>query len=288
MSGSILDQLHHTVSGHAQLEPPESPWAGQPKRLVFLHGVMGFASNWRLISREFESEYQVLLYDQRGHGRSFRPPTGYAPEDYAGDLNQILTELNWPSVDLVGHSMGGRVAFTFARLWPERVRRLVIEDIGPVMQPDAVSMITQILDFVPVPFADRESAKRFFAQDFLARFGDGRSAQGLGAFLYANLAESDGGGLGWRFFEPGVRESLKLGRSKERWDDISALTRPTLLVRGELSRDLPQDVFEQTLRANPRIRGAVIQGAGHWVHSERPREFIQALRAFLTTRDGFQ
>ena len=57
---------------------------GQPK-LVFLHGVMGSGANWRKITSLLQDRFQILTFDQRGHGRSFKPKSGYAPEDYAGN-----------------------------------------------------------------------------------------------------------------------------------------------------------------------------------------------------------
>ena len=63
-------------------------------KLVFLHGLMGFASNWKRIARHFESDFEILIYDQRGHGRSFHPAKGFAPEDYAQDLFEILEAKN--------------------------------------------------------------------------------------------------------------------------------------------------------------------------------------------------
>jgi pimeloyl-ACP methyl ester carboxylesterase len=99
---------------------------------------MGYALNFRRIAREFEATHRVLAYDQRGHGRSFHAdlaaePDAYSPERMADDLRLILDDLGWSRIRLVGHSMGGRVALTFAALYPERVESLVIVDIGPEM-----------------------------------------------------------------------------------------------------------------------------------------------------------
>src|SRR4051812_15656878 len=115
-----LSQFHHQIAGNP---------AGH--KLVFLHGLMGSASNWRKITPAFENDYQILIYDQRGHGRSFKPISGYTPADFAGDLKNIIDELGWEKIHLVGHSMGGRNALEFAQLFPRRIDHLVIEDITP-------------------------------------------------------------------------------------------------------------------------------------------------------------
>lgn len=251
------------------------------KKLVFLHGVMGFSANWRRIARAFEQDYEVLVYDQRGHGRSFRPAVGYAPENYADDLKNIIDELGWDQVYLVGHSMGGRAAYVFASKHPDRVTQLVIEDIGPSMYPEGASFITKLIDAVPVPFADKKTARAWFDKDFQEIFSTHRKREQLAEYLYANLTENEKKEAVWRFYEPGIRESVEQGRAAELWDDIGVLSMPTLVVRGEFSSDLPRDVFERMLSMNPTIQGVEIKGAGHWIHSDKPELFIDVLKRFF-------
>jgi esterase len=271
---SYLSNFHYQITG-----PEQAPEAA-PK-LIFLHGVMGYSANWRRIAKAFENKYQILVYDQRGHGRSFQPATGYRTEDYAGDLEKIIDELGWDKVNLVGHSMGGRVAFHFAAHNPQRVTHLVIEDIGPSMHPTGASLVLRMLDATPVPFPDKRAAKHWFDTTFLELFKDERQKEGLAAYLYANLTENENKQAVWRFYEPGIRASIEDGRAIERWDEIRALTMPTTLIHGEFSRDLPRELFEEVLAANPLIRGVEIAGAGHWVHSDKPEVFIEAVAAGL-------
>ncbi len=266
----FLDNFHYQITGDSS----------HPK-LVFLHGVMGFAANWRRITKAFEDNYQTLAFDQRGHGRSFQPTLGYGPDDYAGDLLKILDELQWQKVTLIGHSMGGRVAFHFASEHPVRVERLVIEDIGPVMNPYGASLVTSLINHIPVPFPSKRAAKEFFDTKFMEIYKDHPQRLGLAAYLYANLTENENKEAVWRFYLPGIRESISQGAAIERWEEIEALQMPTLVARGEMSRDLPHETFLKILRRNPRIDGVEIPGAGHWVHSDQPELFIQALRAFF-------
>jgi len=67
-------------------------------KLVFLHGLMGSGANWRKIVKEFSDQFQVLTFDQRGHGRSFQPENAYSPKDYSEDLLKILKELGWDKI----------------------------------------------------------------------------------------------------------------------------------------------------------------------------------------------
>jgi len=75
-----------------------------------------------------------------------------------------------------------------------------------------------------------------------------------------------------------------MGRQSDRWNDWKSLKIPTLLIRGEKSEDLPQEVFDKMLRENRNARGIVIKNAGHWVHFDSPQEFIEELRSFLLAK----
>jgi esterase len=243
--------------------------------------VMGFGANWRTIAKAFELEFQVLAFDQRGHGRSMKPEHGYAPEDYANDLLKIIDELGWQKIHLVGHSMGGRNALVFANLYPARVEKLVIGDIGPSMNEAGSSFILNMLNTIPVPFPSKREAKAYFDSVFPRVFHYVRQKEGLAAYLYANIIEDEQKRSVWRFSETGVRESIEEGRKHERWDEIRGLKMPTLLVRGEWSNDLPREVFARMLKENPHIQGVELKGAGHWVHSDKPAEFIASLTSFF-------
>src|SRR5690606_37393571 len=122
--------------------------------------------NWRKITSALQQEYEILIFDQRGHGRSFHPKDSYQPEDYARDLEQILDELDWKTILLVGHSMGGRNALVFASQFPHRVNALVLVDISPEADERAVERIEFLLNLVPVPFESKEKAKVFFEEEF--------------------------------------------------------------------------------------------------------------------------
>lgn len=282
----FVDQFFTQITG-----PADPNAAAQAPKLVLLHGVMGYALNWRRVAKAFEGRFQVLAYDSRGHGRSVHAdlsvvPNAYTPEYLAEDLRKILDDLNWDKIYLVGHSMGGRVAYTFADEYPERVHALVIEDIGPNMIPLNSSLVSRVLASVPVPFADKRTAKSWFDTEFPVLFNDLHNAAALGPWLYANMTEDETGHAVWRFDVDGIKAAVVAGHTIERWDTIRQIQCPTLLIRGELSQDLPRDVYIRMLRENPHFEGVEIEGASHWVHSEKTEAFNSAVDAFLKKNDA--
>ncbi len=268
---AYLDQFHFEILGLDQSE-----------KLVFLHGLMGAGSNWRGLAKSFEKDFQILLFDQRGHGRSFHPDGGYTSEDYAEDLFKILAELGWEKIHLVGHSLGARNAMVFACKYPEKVQSLVIEDISPSASgKSGPSKTEQLILKVPVPFESRQQAKAYFMGEFLKGLEGDPQAQTLANFFYMNIQEFPDGRVDWRFSKNGILESLREGRTKDRWPEWKSLKAPLSLIRGEFSEDLIQKDYDEMLRQNPSAEGWLISGAGHWVHFDQQQAFAAALEKHL-------
>ncbi len=274
-AGTSSRQLNLEEVRH--LEPSDRKW-------IFLHGLMGYAINWRKIVSGLNKTDVSLIFDQRGHGRSWQPETGYAPEDYAEDVFRISQELGWQKFNLVGHSMGGRNALLFASKYSEKIDRLVIEDIGPEAQADATRYYEDMLGAIPTPFPSKLAAKQFFMNDFgkVAKLrGD---LETIGLYLYSNLIDRPDGTADWRFSKNAIFESIKMGRAKDHWRELRALSVPTLVIRGGNSPDLSSEVFSQIAVANPRIQTYEVPNAGHWVHYDQPEVFIRILKQFADGR----
>lgn len=267
---SYLNNFYHQLNG------PEDG-----RRWVFVHGLMGYGANWRRIVSGLEATERCLVYDQRGHGRSFQPSEGYSPEDYSDDLLQIVDELKWDQFVLVGHSMGGRNVLNFASRFPQRVSHLVIEDIGAEAKPNAHEYYEYLLNLIPAPFISREQAKHYFAEEFIKTAKTRENIQVMANYFYSNIVDQPDGTLDWRFSKDGIIASVKEGRTDERWHEVEALKMPTLLVRGANSQELSRESYERMLALNSLIKGVEIAGAGHWVHSDQPQAFLQEIKQFV-------
>lgn len=271
-----LQNFKHELAG-----PENAP------KMVFLHGVMGSGANWRKIIPAFQKDFRILTYDQRGHGWSFKPSSGYSPEDYAEDLRRILDELGWGQVILIGHSMGGRNALHFAQKFPERVEALVIEDIGPEGNPKAMQKTIDMVEMVPVPFQSKIAAKEYFNHDFVEKMSHNPKADILGQYLYTNIEQQADGRANWRFSKDAILTSLMEGHFKPNWQAVRDFAMPVLFIRGEHSDDFPKDEYLKVLDINPRVKGVEIANSGHWVHFDQPKAFIDAIKHFLHDSLGF-
>lgn len=266
---SYVNNFNHTFYG------PENG-----RKWIFVHGLMGYGQNWRKVIQGLEETERCFTFDQRGHGKSFKPTSGYGPEDYADDLKKIVDEIGWDNFILVGHSMGGRNVLNFASRYPEYVAKLVIEDIGPDKKENAHVYYENLLRMVPTPFATRADAKKYFFEEFVNTAKTREPATVMANYFYANMTEQPDGTVGWRFSREGIIESVTTAHFNDRWDEIKMLAMPTLVVRGERSKDLPKETFDKMISANPLIEGVEIPGAGHWVHADQPEAFINAIKKF--------
>jgi len=294
-----LDNFNYTVLG---LNTQQGAQQSTQKRVVFLHGLMAFSANWRKIANSIANSnandsannsggqvadgYQCLIYDQRGHGRSFKPDAGYSLEILAEDLNKITSELDWQSFHLVGHSMGANVAVIFAYKFSEKVKSLTIEDMGASILSESYKYYEKMLSLVPTPFASKVEVKYFFDYEFLKLFSyellkQAENPKVLASFLQANIEEKENATYDWRFSKQAVVEIAKNSGENDRWLEISSLKMPVLLLRGENSTVLSAEEFQKMLQINPQIIGVEIKGAGHWLHYEKHEEFTQVLLEFI-------
>ncbi len=247
-------------------------------KLVFLHGIMGQGRNWLSIAKKFSKNFQCLVYDQRGHGKSWHPEKGFDLEDFSSDLEELLKALGWNQpIYLVGHSMGGRVALYFANKNPQWVKKLVIVDIGPAADWDSMQGILDQVDYVPVPFESRDQARSFMEQEFLKKYPNKMVME----FFYSSLVEQENGTMDWIFSKKLIRNSLEQSRHRDYWSEFKALSMPTLYLRGGRSTHLKESEFTKVLENNSNIQGSTVEGAGHWVHAEKPRETLRTIDDFF-------
>ncbi|HAO25250.1 MULTISPECIES: alpha/beta fold hydrolase [unclassified Methylophaga] len=250
-------RLHFQSIGH-----------GEP--LVILHGLFGSADNWRSIAKALSSERQVISVDLRNHGRSFH----HSQQTFdlmAEDLLNLLDHLGLSVIDLLGHSLGGKTAMQFSQNFTDRLRKLIIVDIAPRQYADEHSQIFKALLAQDLSkFSTRSQVSDALAE----ALPDPQVRQ----FLLLNLQKGDNG-LSWRINlqglfcnYPGLLQSVSPENSIEL---------PALFLSGSKSDYVTDDDWLQIKSLYPQAEYVVIDGAGHWVHAEKPDAFIQQVNRFL-------
>lgn len=238
--------------------------------LLIVHGLFGSARNWGVIARRMAMTRDVLAVDMRNHGDSHRSPTHSYP-DMAADLAEVI-EADGRKMDVMGHSMGGKAAMQLALTRGDLVARLVVADIAPVAYGhDQTHHVAAMRALDLTGLSTRGEADRRLA----ATVEDA----GLRAFFLQSLdvkADPPVWRLNLDVLEADMPRIVGWPGTEGRFDG------PVLFLSGAESRYvLPE--HRETIRALfPSARFARIPGAGHWLHAEKPREFEETLRVFLS------
>ncbi|MDQ1040912.1 pimeloyl-ACP methyl ester carboxylesterase [Streptomyces sp. V3I8] len=242
--------------------------AGGPQGVpvVFVHGLADSWWTFEPLLRRLPAALHGYAPTQRGHGDAERPPHGYGPEDFAGDLVEFLDAAGIRRTVLAGVSSGGVAARLVAGSHPDRVAGLVLAGVPATLadKPGARALAKRVRRLGdPVP--------RAFVEELLS----GLTARPLGRGLLATLADENlkVPARVWRETVRGLLET-----------DLAATLRgilvPTLVLWGDADALLPRADQQRILDAVPGARLLVYGGAGHVLHQEAPERFVQDVAAF--------
>lgn len=239
--------------------------------LIVLHGLFGMSDNWFSLAKQFGESFSTYIVDQRNHGRSPHDPA-FNYDVMAADLLDFMDEHFIESAHIIGHSMGGKTAMTFAVKFPDKVGKLVVADIAPKYYPPHHQEILAALHAIPVhELKSRKEAEEVIAQ----RISDMGTAQ----FLLKNLYAREEGGYDWRFNLPVISDNIE--SVGEALGEMYTFDKPTLFLRGEHSNYIKDSDIHDIERHFPKATVVTIEGSGHWVHAEKPQLFLDTVMAFL-------
>lgn len=263
----------------------EVPYTGhQPglEPLVVIHGLFGSGDNWMSLARKWAQKRSVFLVDLPNHGGS--PWTSSIRyEEMARLLDATLAD-RFPQgqeINLLGHSMGGKLAMTTALLADKlsaanggayAVTRLVVADIAPRRYPPGHEEIIAALQGLDLDRVEnRGDADRLLSQQLPDKM--------LRAFLLKNLSRHEDASFGWKLNIDLIAEQYDEVLA---WDAEGSSAVSTLFLKGGKSPyiQLPRD-REVIWTLFPRTRLEVVQGAGHWLHAEKPDEVVSLVEDFL-------
>lgn len=261
--------------------------------LLLLHGLMGAKRHLGQLARMMSQDRDVWVFDQRGHGETYlntvgqgddhdpvsklnRPSSGWTIDLLGEDLKSLSDSLELERFHLLGHSMGGRVALRFSKQYPEKILSLMVLDTSPKLSSAVARFIESILDKTPVPFQSRADAKNYLQEAF--------EDKAFSQFLYTNLKEIKPGKVNWSFDTVGMKALIRNMVAEPALKDMLSCPAKTLLLRGENSTHfLAKD--EKFLREHPQLPPSLqiktLAGAGHMLHSDKPKELFEILQDFL-------
>ncbi|BFM16744.1 alpha/beta fold hydrolase [Maricurvus nonylphenolicus] len=247
-------------------ENPEA--TGMP--LLLIHGLFGASENLMGIARAFKDR-PVSLVDLRNHGRSFHAET-MSQREMAEDINRLMATKGWDKADILGHSLGGKVALQLSQLFPERVNRLVVADIAPVDYKPHHQLILEGLDAVDTDTVKSRSEADKVMSEYIEE-------PGVRSFLLMNLVRAEAGGYRWRCNLEGLKANYNDIRTAPEFQQ--AFSGQALYIRGGVSDYVLPEHQTQIDQFTPDATMVTLEGCGHWLHAEKPAAFNQAVAEFL-------
>jgi pimeloyl-ACP methyl ester carboxylesterase len=273
-------RLHVEASGPADAPP-----------VVFLHGVSGSMRTYAWLTGAITEGRRIVRVDLRGHGRSEHAPGRYEVDDYGEDVVGVLREQVGRPAVLVGHSLGGVVAWWVAQRHSELVVAAFLEDpplyMGEPAEHErhgAVPIARTVLDTVARWHAQGVTAGAAAAQLAAAPFGPDRSrtsADGLCDDVPAAWAEA------LLHMDPGVLEGATDRSTLALTDTTAPVSVPVLVLAADDEKGalFPTRHAERLAISHPDVEIVRIAGAGHGIHDERDHraDYVAALAGFLAT-----
>ena len=246
---------------------------------VLVHGFTGSSHSWgeHLVDGLASAGCPPVLLDLPGHGRNTATRHAkYFSLDSA--LSAVDDAGQWPA-GLVGYSMGGRLALHFAARRPDAVRRLVLESASPGLATQTERHLRRESDDHLARSIELDGVEAFI--DRWERLPLLETQRRLDETVHSRVRalrlENSAEGLA------GALRGLGTGALPSLWDALPGINVPTLILVGALDRKFVS-TGERMVAALPDARLAVVPGAGHAVHLERPDAWLEAVTSFLVTR----
>ncbi len=250
-------KLHHKILGE-----------GEP--LIILHGLFGMLDNWQTLAKKWAKHYRVILVDLRNHGHSPHTPE-FNYQLMLDDLEELADDLLLDDINIIGHSMGGKLSMKFAQTYPELINKLIVADIGPKKYPVHHQQIINGLESVPMD----QVKSRQEVKDYLKPYiNEEQTVQ----FFLKNLYWREKGKLDWRFNLNAIANNINYVGEELLQNEFKG---STLFIRGGNSSYVLDSDIPEIQRVFPNSELATIPNTGHWLHAENPQMFFDEVHKFL-------
>ncbi len=239
--------------------------------IVILHGVFGSCDNWLTVSKGLAESNKIYLLDARNHGQS--PHSDEFNYDVmADDLHEFIQQYQLVNPVIIGHSMGGKTVMRFAVKYPDSFSKMIVVDISPRYYTPHHQSVLAGLSAIPLDSIQTRQE----ADDILKTF---EPELGVRQFLLKNLYRNDQNKFSWRMNFEIIKN--KIETIGEALSEGSKITKPTLFVRGANSKYIQEKDITLIRSIFSDVRIATVEGSGHWVQAEKPKEFLEVVKEFL-------
>jgi 2-succinyl-6-hydroxy-2,4-cyclohexadiene-1-carboxylate synthase len=248
---------------------------GEGEPLVLLHGFTGSTHTWDKFIEQYKHTFKVLVIDLPGHGKT-RSSSPVEMEQCCHDIRRIVTDNGFDTFHLVGYSMGGRTALSFAMLFPQVLKSLILESASPGLQTEEERQNRVLQDERLAKMLEQEGLESFI--QYWENIPLFLSQQDLPVDTRSNIRKErltqsvEGLALSLR--------SMGTGKQPSWWDRLPTLLIPVLLLVGELDKKFVA-INDKMDKALPNSRLTIVKNAGHAIHVEQPKIFGKIVEEFI-------
>jgi pimeloyl-ACP methyl ester carboxylesterase len=281
----LVNGVNHYYEWITSEDAPASQPTGTKPVMVFVHGWAGSARYWRSTAMAQRQQFDCLLYDMRGFGRSHVDDAGrelcakrgYELETFADDLADLLDALGLDRIYLNAHSMGASVAVFFLNRYPQRVIKAILTCNGIFDYDErAFNAFYQfggyVVKFRPTWLAKIPLMPRFFMARFLHRPIPGQERK---AFMEDFLNADYGTALGTIF------TSVSKKATEVMPGEFTKVKVPTLMVSGQYDKITPSDLGRRAAALNPAMEYVELPRTSHFPMLEDPKTYLAQVNHFL-------
>ena len=215
------------------------------------------------------ARFRITSIDQRGHGRAPKPATGYAADDYAGDVSKMIQE----KTVLIGHSLGARNALVAGARYPEKVAAVVAIDFTPYIESEVFDALDSRVEAGARDFASLEEVRKYLRERYTRLPADAIERRARHGYECV-----DGK---WRpLAAPAAMRQTCAGLREDLSSTLKDIKVPVLLLRGADSKLVSGDAWAKTRALRPDIAACEIADADHYVPEEQPAAVAAAVLDF--------
>lgn len=247
---------------------------GSGPLMLFFHGITSNSAVFAPLMAAFSDRFTAIAVDQRGHGLSDKPETGYDAADFADDIAGLIRHFDRGPAVLVGHSLGSRNSVTAAAKYPDLVRSVVAIDFVPYIESEVFDALEARVNAGDQLF---ESLKA--VEDYLANRYPNIPRDAIKTRALSGYRPVDGGMR--PLASPKAMDQIAKGLRADLAPAYRNVERPVLIVRGGESKLVSAAALAKTSELRPDLPVVVVPGADHYVNEVSPQITLKAIKNFI-------